>query len=96
MAEQKPTFDKTAFCFEYPVVDVVKAINATLDAQNLDDYHLNMIGGLLTACGQYEIDGYQTIPLSASESMTIGLFNKRSAAASKREKAKKEGAKASK
>lgn len=79
----KPYFDKTAYVFEYPVKDVLEAVNEKLDSENLNDYNLNMFGFLLTELNEYASNGIDTIMLNSQESAATGLYNKRSVAAKK-------------
>lgn len=79
----KPYFDKTAYVFEYPVKDVLEAVNEKLDNDNLNEYNLNMFGFLLTELNEYSANGIETIMLNSQESAATGLYNKRSVAAKK-------------
>lgn len=81
--QTKPKFDKTNYCFEYNTKQVLDAVNKKLDEDNLTNYHLNVLGFLLTECEHYLKNDIDNIPLNAAESATTGLFNKRSVAAKK-------------
>ena len=81
--QTKPKFDKTNYCFEYKTQQVLDAINKKLDEDNLTNYHLDVLGFLLTECEHYLKNNIDSIMLNAAESATTGLFNKRSVAAKK-------------
>ena len=81
--QTKPKFDKTNYCFEYKTQQVLDAINKKLDEDNLTNYHLDVLGFLLTECEHYLKNDIDNIMLNAAESATTGLFNKRSVAAKK-------------
>ena len=81
--QTKPKFDKTNYCFEYKTQQVLDAINKKLDEDNLTNYHLDVLGFLLTECEHYLKNNIDNIMLNAAESATTGLFNKRSVAAKK-------------
>ena len=81
--QTKPKFDKTNYCFEYKTQQVLDAINKKLDEDNLTNYHLDVLGFLLTECEHYLRNSIDNIMLNAAESATTGLFNKRSVAAKK-------------
>ena len=81
--QTKPKFDKTNYCFEYKTQQVLDAVNKKLDEDNLTNYHLDVLGFLLTECEHYLKNGNDNIMLNAVESATTGLFNKRSVAAKK-------------
>lgn len=81
--QTKPKFDKTNYCFEYKTQQVLDAVNKKLDEDNLTNYHLNVLGFLLTECEHYLKNDVNNIMLNAAESATTGLFNKRSVAAKK-------------
>ena len=81
--QAKPEFDKTNYCFEYKTQQVLDAVNKKLDEDNLTNYHLDVLGFLLTECEHYLKNGIDNIMLNAAESATTGLFNKRSVAAKK-------------
>ena len=81
--QTKPKFDKTNYCFDYKTQQVLDTVNKKLDEDNLTNYHLNVLGFLLTECEHYLKNGVDTIMLNAAESATTGLFNKRSVAAKK-------------
>ena len=81
--QAKPKFDKTNYCFEYKTQQVLDAVNKKLDEDNLTNYHLDVLGFLLTECEHYLKNGVDNIMLNAAESATTGLFNKRSVAAKK-------------
>ena len=81
--QAKPKFDKTNYCFEYRTQQVLDAINKKLDEDNLTNYHLDVLGFLLTECEHYLKNNIDSIMLNAAESATTGLFNKRSVAAKK-------------
>lgn len=81
--QAKPKFDKTNYCFDYKTQQVLDAINKKLDEDNLTNYHLDVLGFLLTECEHYLKNGIDNIMLNAAESATTGLFNKRSVAAKK-------------
>ena len=56
--QTKPKFDKTNYCFEYKTQQVLDAINKKLDEDNLTNYHLDVLGFLLTVqikCKKYKI-----------------------------------------
>lgn len=76
-------FDKTAYVFKHLVSDVEKAINKKLDEEGLSDYSLNLLGGLLETLNQYKGSFVEYILISAVESATIGMYNKRSETAKK-------------
>ena len=82
-SQTKPKFDKTNYCFEYKTQQVLDAVNKKLDEDNLTNYHLNVLGFLLTECEHYLKNDVNNIMLNAAESATTGLFNKRSVAAKK-------------
>ena len=96
--QTKPKFDKTKYCFEYKTQQVLDAINKKLDEDNLTNYHLDVLGFLLTECEHYLKNNIDSIMLNAAESATTGLFNKRSVAAKKAAttKAKNKGVKGAK
>lgn len=79
----KPTFDKTAYVFKYAVVDVEKAIHKKLDEDDISEYSLNLLGGLLETLNQYKGSSVADILLNSVESATLGLYNKRSETAKK-------------
>ena len=81
--QAKPKFDKTNYCFGYKTQQVLEAVNKKLDEDNLTNYHLDVLGFLLTECEHYLKNGNDNIMLNAAESATTGLFNKRSVAAKK-------------
>ena len=81
--QAKPKFDKTNYCFEYKMQQVLDAVTKKLDEDNLTSYHLDVLGFLLTECEHYLKNGIDNIMLNAAESATTGLFNKRSVAAKK-------------
>ena len=81
--QTKPKFDKTNYCFGYKTQQVLDAINKKLDEDNLTNYHLDVLGFLLTECEHYLKNNIDNIMLNAAESATTGLFNKRSVAAKK-------------
>ena len=81
--QTKPKFDKTNYCFEYKTQQVLDTVNKKLDEDNLTNYHLDVLGFLLTECEHYLKNGVDSIMLNAAESATTGLFNKRSVAAKK-------------
>ena len=81
--QAKPKFDKTNYCFEYKTQQVLEAVNKKLDEDNLTNYHLDVLGFLLTECEHYLKNNIDSIMLNAAESATTGLFNKRSVAAKK-------------
>ena len=81
--QTKPKFDKTNYCFEYKTQQVLDTVNKKLDEDNLTNYHLDVLGFLLTECEHYLKNGVDNIMLNAAESATTGLFNKRSVAAKK-------------
>ena len=83
ISQTKPKFDKTNYCFEYKTQQVLDAINKKLDEDNLTNYHLDLLGFLLTECEHYLKNNIDNIMLNAAESATTGLFNKRSVAAKK-------------
>ena len=82
-SQTKPKFDKTNYCFGYKTQQVLDAINKKLDEDNLTNYHLDVLGFLLTECEHYLKNNIDNIMLNAAESATTGLFNKRSVAAKK-------------
>ena len=82
-SQTKPKFDKTNYCFEYKTQQVLDTVNKKLDEDNLTNYHLDVLGFLLTECEHYLKNGIDNIMLNAAESATTGLFNKRSVAAKK-------------
>ena len=82
-SQTKPKFDKTNYCFEYRIRQVLDAVNKKLNEDNLTNYHLEVLGFLLTECEHYLKNGNDNIMLNAAESATTGLFNKRSVAAKK-------------
>ena len=82
-SQTKPKFDKTNYCFEYKTQQVLDAINKKLDEDNLTNYHLDVLGFLLTECEHYLKSNIDIVMLNAAESATTGLFNKRSVAAKK-------------
>ena len=81
--QTKPKFDKTNYCFDYKTQQVLDTVNKKLDEDNLTNYHLDVLGFLLTECEHYLKNGNDNIMLNAVESATTGLFNKRSVAAKK-------------
>ena len=81
--QTKPKFDKTNYCFEYKTQQVLDAINKKLDEDNLTNYHLDVLGFLLTECEHYLKNNIDIVMLNAAESATTGLFNKRSVSAKK-------------
>lgn len=81
--QTKLKFDKTNYCFDYKTQQVLDAVNKKLDEDNLTNYHLDVLGFLLTECEHYLKNGIDNIMLNAAESATTGLFNKRSVAAKK-------------
>ena len=81
--QAKPKFDKTNYCFEYKTQQVLDAVNKKLNEDNLTNYHLDVLGFLLTECEHYLKNNIDSIMLNAAESATTGLFNKRSVAAKK-------------
>ena len=81
--QTKPKFDKTNYCFGYKTQQVLDAVNKKLDEDNLTNYHLDVLGFLLTECEHYLKNNIDSIMLNAAESATTGLFNKRSVAAKK-------------
>ena len=82
-SQAKHKFDKTNYCFEYKTQQVLDTVNKKLDEDNLTNYHLDVLGFLLTECEHYLKNGIDNIMLNAAESATTGLFNKRSVAAKK-------------
>ena len=82
-SQTKPKFDKTNYCFEYKTQQVLETVNKKLDEDNLTNYHLDVLGFLLTECEHYLKNNIDSIMLNAAESATTGLFNKRSVAAKK-------------
>ena len=83
MKEQKQVFDKTNYCFSYPVTQVIDLVNKKLNEENLNEYTLDVCGFLLTQCNEYLKENQENILLNAIESATIGAYNKRSVAAKK-------------
>ncbi len=81
--QTKPKFDKTNYCFEYKTQQVLDAVSKKLNEDNLTNYHLDVLGFLLTECEHYLKNDIDNIMLNAAESATTGLFNKRSVAAKK-------------
>lgn len=77
--EKKQPFDKTAYCFKYPVEDVQKTVNNYLDELNFEDQTDRIIeqcASLLVSLQQCEAQGETEILLNAQESMTFGMYQK--------------------
>lgn len=77
--EKKQPFDKTAYCFKYPVEDVQKAVNNYLDELNFEDQTDRIIeqcASLLVSLQQCEAQGETEILLNAQESMMFNMYQK--------------------
>ena len=79
----KSGVDKSAYLFTTKIVDIEAAIDNTLSKGDCSEYAINLCGGLLTTIQQYVNNGFDEIKLSAAESATLGLYNKRSVSAKK-------------
>ena len=69
-SQTKSKFDKTNYCFEYKTQQVLDAINKKPDEDNLTNYHLDVLGFLLTECEHYLKNNIDSIMLNAAESAT--------------------------
>lgn len=77
--EKKQPFDKTAYCFKYPIEDVKNAVNNYLDELNFEDQTDRIIeqcASLLVSLQQCEAQDETEILLNAQESMTFGMYQK--------------------
>lgn len=77
--EKKQPFDKTSYCFKYPVEDVQKAVNNYLDELNFEDQTDRIVeqcASLLVSLQQCVAQGETEILLNSQESMTLGMYQK--------------------
>lgn len=70
-------YEKKSFSFSYPISEVRKALNNIFETKNdysWSNYESTLLLGLDLHCDLEERDGFTTILLSASESITLGFY----------------------